>query len=85
MICRFVGEYFMKIFLKQTKRKINGVIWTLISTGIILLLLGILIVWYDFVLRLVIGLAVIVVAYVFFYVAYRIWALKKEVEKYFKL
>ena len=75
----------MKTFLKQTKRKVNGVIWTLISTGIILLLLGVLIVWYDFVLRLVIGLAVIVVAYVFFYVAYRIWALKKEVEKYFKL
>ncbi len=75
----------MKTFLKQTKRKINGVIWTLISTGIILLLLGILIVWYDFVLRLIIGLVVIVVAYVFFYVAYRIWALKKEVEKYFKL
>ncbi len=75
----------MKTFLKQTKRKINGVIWTLISTGVILLLLGILIVWYDFVLRLIIGLVVIVVAYVFFYVAYRIWALKKEVEKYFKL
>ena len=75
----------MKTFLKQTKRKINGVIWTLISTGIILLLLGMLIVWYDFVLRLVIGLVVIVVAYVFFYVAYKIWALKKEVEKYFKL
>ncbi len=75
----------MKTFLKQTKRKINGVIWTLISTGIILLLLGMLIVWYDFVLRLVIGLVVIVVAYVFFYVAYKIWALKKEIEKYFKL
>ncbi|MCK4553412.1 hypothetical protein KAU19_00415 [Candidatus Parcubacteria bacterium] len=74
----------MKTFLKQTKRKINGVIWTLISTGIILLLLGVLIVWYDFVLRLIIGLVVIVVAYVFFYVAYKIWALKKEVEKYFK-
>jgi len=75
----------MKTLIKQTKRKINGVIWTLAGTGIILLLLGVLIVWYDFVLRLIIGLVVIVVAYVFFYGAYKIWALKKEVERYFKL
>lgn len=75
----------MKTLIKQTKRKINGIIWTLISTGIILLLLGMLIVWYDFVLRLIIGLVVIVIAYVFFYGAYKIWALKKEIEKYFKL
>lgn len=75
----------MKTFITQIKRKINGVVWTLIGTGIILLLLGVLIAWYNFVLRLIIGLVVIVVAYAFFYVAYKIWALKKEVEKYFKL
>lgn len=75
----------MQNFLRQIKKKINGMIWTLISTGIILLLFGILIVWHDFVLRLIIGLVVILIAYVFFYGAYKIWALKKEVEKYFKL
>ncbi|MEA3463484.1 MAG: hypothetical protein U9R14_00130 [Patescibacteria group bacterium] len=75
----------MQTFLKLIKKKINGAIWTLISTGVILLLLGILIVWTDFILRLIIGLLVIIIAYVFFYGAYKIWALKKEVEKYFKL
>ena len=76
---------FMKNFINQTKRKINGVVWTLISTGVILLLLSVLIVWTDFFLRLVMGFLVIVVAYAFFYSAYKLWSLKKDVEKFFKL
>lgn len=75
----------MKNFIDQVKRKINGVIWTSIGTGVILLILAVLIVWTDFVLRLIIGLSVIVIAYGFFYGAYKVWSLKKEVEKYFKL
>ncbi|PIR12854.1 hypothetical protein COV49_04035 [Candidatus Falkowbacteria bacterium CG11_big_fil_rev_8_21_14_0_20_39_10] len=75
----------MKNPLTLAKKKINGIIWTLVATGILLLMLGVLIVWTDFVLRLVIGLLVLVVAYVFFYLGYKIWALKKEVEKHFKL
>jgi len=75
----------MKNLIKQVKKKVNGIVWTLIGTGIILLMLGVLIVWTDFVLRLIIGLLVIVVAYVFFYLSYKIWHLKKEVEKYFKI
>lgn len=74
----------MKNPLTLAKKKINGIIWTLVATGILLLMLGILIVWTDFVLRLVIGLLVLVIAYVFFYLGYKIWALKKEVEKHFK-
>ena len=74
----------MKLFITQIKRRVNSIIRTLISMGIILLLLGVLIVWYDFVLRLVIGMVVIVIAYVFLYGAYKIWVLKKEIEKYFK-
>ncbi|MDP3043323.1 MAG: hypothetical protein Q8N21_02895 [bacterium] len=75
----------MKNFIDQIKRKINGVIWTSIGTGVILLILAVLIVWTDFVLRLIIGLSVVVIACGFFYGAYKIWSLKKEVEKYFKL
>jgi len=47
--------------------------------------LGVMIVWTDFLLRLVVGLFVIIIAYSFFYGAYKIWWLKKEIEKYFKL
>lgn len=75
----------MQNLLKKIKRKIDGVIINLICTGAILVILAVLIVWTDFVLQLVIGLFVVVVAYVFFYLAYKIWWLKREVEKYFKL
>jgi len=70
---------------KEINKKFNGLIWSLTSTGVILLLLSVLIVWTDFMLRLVFGLIVLVVAYVFLYGGYKIYALKKEIEKHFKL
>ncbi len=74
----------MQNLFKKVNRKINSTIYHLIGTGLILIMLGILIVWTDFVLRLVMGLLVIVMAYGFFYLAYKIWWIKKEIEKYFK-
>jgi len=74
----------MKNFFSAINKKINGIIWTLASTGVFLLIMGVLIVWTDFVLRLLIGLLVIAVAYVFFYGAYKVWALKGEIDKYLK-
>jgi ABC-type bacteriocin/lantibiotic exporter with double-glycine peptidase domain len=70
---------------RQINKKINGVIWSLVSTGVILIFLAILIVWTDFMLRLVFGLLVLVIAWVFLYGGYKIWSLKKEIEKHFKL
>jgi hypothetical protein len=75
----------MQNLIKKIKRKINWIIINLTVSGLILVLLGILIVWTDFVLKLVIGLFVLVVAYAFFYSAYKIWWIKREIEKYFKL
>lgn len=57
----------------------------LIFTGVILVILSILIVWTDFMLQLVIGLIILVMAYAFFHLAYKLWWIKREVEKYFKL
>jgi len=74
----------MKNFFKAITGKINGIIWTLIISGVLLLMLGILIVWTDFMLRLVIGIFVMLVAYVFFYGAYKVSHFKKEMEKYLK-
>ncbi|MDD5071764.1 MAG: hypothetical protein PHQ42_03445 [Patescibacteria group bacterium] len=71
--------------LKVIEKKTNGFIWTLIVNGVVLVLLGILIVWTDFMLRLVIGVLVLVLAYVFFYGAYKIWAFKKDIEDYLKI
>jgi len=75
----------MQNLLKKIRRKINWAIADLAATGLVLVFLGILIVWTNFMLKLVVGLFVIVVAYAFFHLAYKIWWLKREVEKYFKL
>ncbi len=70
--------------VQDLEKKINGLIWHLVSSGIILLMLGILIVWTDFMLRLVVGMIVIVIAYVFFVLAYRLWHFKGIINKYLK-
>lgn len=75
----------MKNLIGIIRSKINKTVLTLVFTGVILLILSVLIIWSDFILRLIIGMVVILIAYVFFYLAYRIWSIKKEFEKYFKL
>ena len=70
---------------KEINKKINGLVWSFISTGIILMLLAVLIVWTDFMLRLTVGLLVLVIAYAFLYGGYKIWTVKKEIEKHFKV
>ncbi len=75
----------MEGLFKKIKHKVNSLIVTLVSTGVIMLILAVLIVWTDLVLRLVIGLLAVVLAYSFFYSAYKIWHFKREIEKHFKL
>ena len=65
-------------------KKIKHLVWVLIANGIFLLILGVLIVWTDFMLKLVMGLVVIMIAYVFLYGAYKAWTLKKILDKYIK-
>ncbi len=70
---------------KEINKKINGIIWSFITTGIILIMLAILIAWTDFILRLIVALFVLLVAYTFIYAGYKLWAVKSEIEKHFKL
>jgi hypothetical protein len=65
-------------------KKLNRLAWVLVANGFILLILAVLIVWTDFMLRLVMGLIAVVIAYVFLYSAYKIWHLKKILGKYIK-
>ncbi len=74
----------MENLFKKINKKINGIIWSLISTGIILLLLSILIVWIDFVLPLIVAMTVLMIAYIFIYSGFKLWSLKKDIEKHFK-
>ncbi len=64
------------------EKRLKSLIFSLLANGVILLLLGILIIWTDFMLRFIVGLLVFVVAYSFFYGAYKLWLLKREIEKH---
>jgi len=75
----------MKNLIQSLKRKANRLILGLAINGAILVLLAILIVWTDFMLKLVIGLLVLVIAFAFFQGAWKIYSIKKELEKFFKL
>jgi hypothetical protein len=75
----------MMELIKRLDRRINNVVFALIGNGFILLILGILIVWTDFVLRLTVGIMVLMVAYMFFYVSHKLWSIKDDIKKHFKL
>jgi hypothetical protein len=65
-------------------KKIDHFVWMLVANGILLMILGVLIVWTDFMLRLVMGLIAILISWVFLYGAYKLWHLKKILDKYLK-
>lgn len=75
----------MKKGVQLIKKRVNSLIWTLIGNGILLLILGVLAVWSTLFLKLIVGMVIIVIAFMFFYAAYKIWKIKREVEKIFKI
>jgi uncharacterized membrane protein len=75
----------MTKLIKKIQKKIAHIICSLICTAIVLLMLAVLVVWSGFMLQLTVGLLLVIMAYMFFYAAYKIWSIKKEIEKYFKL
>jgi ABC-type bacteriocin/lantibiotic exporter with double-glycine peptidase domain len=74
----------METLFKKINQKINGAIWSLISSGVLLIMLAILIAWTDFILRLLVSLFVLLIAYIFIYIGYKLKSVKKEITKHFK-
>jgi hypothetical protein len=70
---------------RNINQKINSIIWYFASTGIILIVLSILIIVYDVILRLLVGLFVLAMAFTFLHIAYKLWTIKKDIEDHFKL
>ncbi len=66
--------------LTVIKSKLSEAMWMFIATGIILLILSVLIVWTEAVLKLLVGLTVLLVAYGFFYAAYKIHSVRKLID-----
>lgn len=71
--------------VKSIKSKLKGIVWTLTTTGVMLVLLGTLTVFGGDILgRLAIGVFVFAIAYVFLYLACKFNSIKKELDKFFK-
>ena len=69
----------MKNFFKEINKTFNGFIVNLTVGGLLLLVFAVLIVWVDFVLRLVIGCAFLIAAWIAFYAAYKLYHFKKHI------
>lgn len=69
----------MKSFFKEINQSLNGLIINLFVGGILLLVFAVLIVWFEFVLRLVIGCAFLIAAWVVFYAAYKVYRFKEHI------
>ncbi|MFA5318445.1 MAG: hypothetical protein WC323_03160 [Patescibacteria group bacterium] len=72
----------MKNLFTSIDKQFNGFVANLLIAGILLLFLSVLIVWSDFVLRLVIGLAFLIAAWIAFYAAYKLYYLKKKIKDF---
>ncbi len=67
---------------KTINKKINSTIWHLSTTGLVFLFLSVLVVWTEFMSRLLVGFFILMVAYIFFYLSFRLWEIKKELDKF---
>ncbi|PLX27792.1 hypothetical protein C0583_00955 [Candidatus Parcubacteria bacterium] len=74
----------MENLFKKINNKINGVILSFFTTGIVLIIVAILVAWTEFVLRLLVALFILLIAYTFIYASYKLRSIKKEIEKHFK-
>ncbi len=72
----------MKNLFTSIDKQFNGFIVNLVIAAVLLLVFSVLIVWSDFVLRLVIGLAFLIAAWISFYTAYKLYALKRKIKDF---
>lgn len=72
----------MNELLKPITDKVSQVMWILIFNGLILVILAALITWSTFILQLLIGLVALVIAFSFFYGAYKMHSIKEILKKF---
>lgn len=70
--------------IKSIKNKVNHIVICLIVCGAIMMILGILVAYSNFAVRLAIGMFIIVISFIFFYGAYKILDIKKDINKLLK-
>lgn len=75
----------MTEIMKSIKRKLNGIAFVLLSTSVALVLLAVTTVWVPMVVQVIVGLLILIMAFVLAYLGFKFLAIKKEIEKFFKL
>lgn len=71
----------MQNIIQVIKTKLNNLMWTFIITGVIMLILSVLTVWTDLVLRLLVGLFILLLAFNLLSAAHKIHSIKKHLGK----
>ena len=72
----------MKDFFRSIDRQFNSFIVNLAGGALLLLFFAVLVVWSDFVLRLVIGCAFLIAAWVSFYAALKVYQIKRKIKDF---
>lgn len=70
----------MKNFFTAIDKSFNGFVVNFLIGGILLLICAVFVVWVDFFVELVIGLALLMAAWICFYAAYKLYYFKKHIK-----
>lgn len=70
----------MQNIIKLIKQRLTDLMWIFIANGLFLLIMAVVVVWDTFLVRLLIGLIILLIAYSLFYVAYKIHSIRKMIE-----
>ncbi len=68
----------MENVIKAINKKVKQIIISLTVVGILLLILSFLTVWTEFMAKLVMGMVILLMAYVFLSTAYRLWQIQQN-------
>ena len=68
----------MENAIKVINKKIKQIVIGLTVVGILLLILSFLTVWTTFMAKLVMGMVILLMAYVFLSTAYRLWQIQQN-------
>lgn len=75
----------MEKFFKSIRQKLNQVVVNLVVVGGLLLVLSFLTVWTYFVAKLVLGMVILLLAYTFLSMAYRLWKISQDLDGFWKI
>jgi hypothetical protein len=71
----------MKNLLKELEAKLNHLVWALVFYGVIFMTLAVFVTFTEYLLKVMVGLALLLISYTLFYFAYKLWSIKKIVNK----